>query len=105
VGVTNLPTLRESRPRVLGKALKQFGVICSELFFMFLRGFILGVVIPLDFAHLNDFITSHSLYRIQDLCDVLELHPPWMRDFLDPVPRGGGDAQVFQQSLKTAGGD
>jgi hypothetical protein len=25
-----------------------------------------------------------------------ELHPPWMWDFLDPVPRGGGDAQLLQ---------
>jgi hypothetical protein len=40
----------------------------------------------------------------EDLYDGLELHPPWMRDFLDPVPGGGGDAQVFQQSLKPAGG-
>jgi hypothetical protein len=28
-----------------------------------------------------------------------------MQDFLDPIPGGGGDAQVFQQSLKPAGGD
>jgi hypothetical protein len=28
-----------------------------------------------------------------------------MRDFLDPVPRSGGDAQVLQQSLKPAGED
>jgi hypothetical protein len=28
-----------------------------------------------------------------------------MRDFLDPVPGSGGDAQVFQQSLKSAGED
>jgi hypothetical protein len=41
----------------------------------------------------------------EDLCDGLEFHPPWMWDFLDPIPVGGGDAQVFQQSLKPAGGD
>jgi hypothetical protein len=28
-----------------------------------------------------------------------------MRNFLDPVPGGGCDAQVFQQSPKPAGGD
>jgi hypothetical protein len=39
----------------------------------------------------------------EDLCDSFELHPPWMRDFLDPVPRGGGDAHVLQQSLKPVG--
>jgi hypothetical protein len=39
----------------------------------------------------------------ENLCDVLELHPLWMRDFLDPVPRSGGDAQVLQQSSKPAG--
>jgi hypothetical protein len=31
----------------------------------------------------------------EDLCDGFELHPPWMRDFLDPIPGGGGDAQVL----------
>jgi hypothetical protein len=41
----------------------------------------------------------------KDLCDGLELHPPWTQDFLDPIPGGSGDAQEFQQSLKRAGGD
>jgi hypothetical protein len=41
----------------------------------------------------------------EDLCHGLELHSPWMQDFLDPVPGGGGDAQVFQQSPKPTGGD
>jgi hypothetical protein len=41
----------------------------------------------------------------EDVCDGLELHPPRMWDILDPIPTGGGDAQVFQQSLKHAGGD
>jgi hypothetical protein len=36
----------------------------------------------------------------ENLCDGFELHPPWMRDFLDPVPRSGGDAEVLQQSSK-----
>jgi hypothetical protein len=31
----------------------------------------------------------------ENLCDGFELHPPWTRDFLDPVPGSGGDAQVF----------
>jgi hypothetical protein len=34
----------------------------------------------------------------ENLCDGLELHLPWTWDFLDPIPGGGGDAQVFQQS-------
>jgi hypothetical protein len=28
-----------------------------------------------------------------------------MQDFLDPVPGGSGDIQVFQQCLKSTGGD
>jgi hypothetical protein len=39
----------------------------------------------------------------ENLCDGFELHPPWTRDFLDPVPGSGGDAQVFQQSSKPTG--
>jgi hypothetical protein len=39
----------------------------------------------------------------ENLCDGFELHPPWTRDFLDPVPGSSGDAQVFQQSLKSTG--
>jgi hypothetical protein len=39
----------------------------------------------------------------ENLCDGFELHPPWTRDFLDPVPRSGVDTQVFQQSSKPAG--
>jgi hypothetical protein len=31
----------------------------------------------------------------EDLSDGLELHPPWVRDFLDAIPGGGGDAEVF----------
>jgi hypothetical protein len=44
---------------------------------------------------------SWSLVRVEDprpeeaLCDGLELHPPWTWDFFHPVPRGGGDSQVF----------
>jgi hypothetical protein len=42
---------------------------------------------------------------IENLCDGLEFHPPGACHSLDPVPPGGGDAQVSQQSLKPAGGD
>jgi hypothetical protein len=31
----------------------------------------------------------------EDLGNGFELQPLWTRDFLDPVPRSGGDAQVF----------
>jgi hypothetical protein len=41
----------------------------------------------------------------EDLYNGFELHSPWMRDFLDPVPRGRCDAQMFQQSLKPTGED
>jgi hypothetical protein len=40
-----------------------------------------------------------------NLYDGFEFHPPWMWDFLDPVPGSGGDAQVFQQSPKPTGED
>jgi hypothetical protein len=39
----------------------------------------------------------------ENLYNGFELHPPWMRDFLDPIPRSGGDAQVLQQSSKPVG--
>jgi hypothetical protein len=51
---------------------------------------------------------SRSLVSAEDsgseenLCDSFEIHPPWTRDFLDPVPGSSGDAQVFQQSPKPA---
>jgi hypothetical protein len=32
----------------------------------------------------------------ENLCDGLELHSPWTRNFLDPIPGSGGDAQVLQ---------
>jgi hypothetical protein len=41
---------------------------------------------------------SWSLVSVEDsgskenLYDGFELHPPWMRDFFDPVPGSGGDA-------------
>jgi hypothetical protein len=40
----------------------------------------------------------------EDLCNDFECHPPWTRDSLDSVSRGGGDAQVSQQSTKPIGG-
>jgi hypothetical protein len=49
---------------------------------------------------------SWSLVSIEDsgseenFCDGFELHPPWTRDFLDPVPRSGGDALVLHQGSK-----
>jgi hypothetical protein len=32
---------------------------------------------------------------MEDLCDGLDLHPPRSQDFLDPIPGGSGDAQIF----------
>jgi hypothetical protein len=40
-----------------------------------------------------------------NLCDGLELYPPRTRDFLDSLPGSGGDAQVLQQSPKSASED
>jgi hypothetical protein len=31
----------------------------------------------------------------EDLYGGLEFHPPWTRDFLNPVSGGSGDAQVY----------
>jgi hypothetical protein len=31
----------------------------------------------------------------EDLCNGFELHLTWTRDFLDPLPGGGCDAQMF----------
>jgi hypothetical protein len=53
-------------------------------------------------------LESWSLVSVEDsgskenFCEGFELHPPWTRDFLDPIPRSGGDAQVFQQSSFTS---
>jgi hypothetical protein len=41
----------------------------------------------------------------ENLCDGLELHSPCTREYLDPVPGSGGDAQVLQQSSKPASED
>jgi hypothetical protein len=41
----------------------------------------------------------------EDLCDGFEFHPPWMRDSLDLVSRGGGNAQVSLENMKPASGD
>jgi hypothetical protein len=52
---------------------------------------------------------SRSLVSTEDsgseenFYDDFELHPPWTWDFLGPVPRSSGDAQVFQQSSMPAG--
>jgi hypothetical protein len=61
------PPLKESRPRDSRSVRKQLGVICSKLFFMLPGCFILGVVTPLDFAHLDGLTVSHSLCGIQNL--------------------------------------
>jgi hypothetical protein len=51
------------------------------------------------------FVSAEDSGSEEDLYNGIELHPSWLRDFLDPVPRGSCDAQVFQQSPKPAGGD
>jgi hypothetical protein len=63
-GVTNLPPppLKESHHRDSGSARKQLRVICSKLFFMLRSCFILGVVTPWDFAHLDGLTVCHSLW-------------------------------------------
>jgi hypothetical protein len=49
------------------------------------------------------FVSVEDSRSEEDLCNGFELHPPRTRDFLDAVPGGGGDAQVFQQISKLAG--
>jgi hypothetical protein len=41
----------------------------------------------------------------EDLCNCLEFLLPWMRDSLDLVSWGGGDAQVSQRGTKPTGRD
>jgi hypothetical protein len=48
-------------------------------------------------------VSTEDFRYEEDFCDGFELHPPWTRDFLDPVPGGSGDAQVLQQSSKPTG--
>jgi hypothetical protein len=67
VGVTNLPPLEGSCPQEPRSAQELLRIICSELFFVLLDSFILRMVTPLNFAHLNDLTTSHALCRIQNL--------------------------------------
>jgi hypothetical protein len=47
VGVTELPPLKESRPRDSDRLGKNLRVVCSEFFFMLPSSFILGVVTSL----------------------------------------------------------
>jgi uncharacterized membrane protein YjgN (DUF898 family) len=65
VGVTNLPPLKGISPLRFGCAGKGLRLICSEFFFKLLGIFIFDVLAPLHFAHLDDFIASHSFYGIQ----------------------------------------
>jgi hypothetical protein len=67
VGVTNPPPLQTYHPQDSGNSREQLGVIYSELLFMFPHCFILGVVTPLYFTHLDDLTVSHSLCGIQNL--------------------------------------
>jgi hypothetical protein len=41
------------------------------------------------------FVSAEDSGSEENLCDGLELHLPRTRDFLDPIPRSGGDAQVL----------
>jgi hypothetical protein len=66
-GVTNLTPLEESRPPDSGITQEKLRIICSELFFVLPGSFILHMVTPLNFAHLNDLTMSHALCRIQNL--------------------------------------
>jgi hypothetical protein len=50
-------------------------------------------------------VSAEDIGSEENLFDGLELHSPWTRDFLDPVPGSGGDAQVLQQSSKPTGED
>jgi hypothetical protein len=58
--------------------------------------------IPVRGPKSMSLVSAEDSRSEEDFYDGFELHPPWARDFLDPIPRGGGDAQVFQQSSKLA---
>jgi hypothetical protein len=51
-------------------------------------------------CHLYALLCWQKIILVKSGCYTL-----WTRGFLDPVPGGGGDAQVFQQSPKPTGGD
>jgi hypothetical protein len=65
-----------------------------------------GDVLPGGISHSVTAIRSESWSLVsaedprpkEDFCYGFVPHPPWMQNFLDPVPGGGGDAQVFQRS-------
>jgi hypothetical protein len=48
-------------------------------------------------------VSAEDTRSEENLCDGFEVHPPWTRGFLDPVPGSGGDAQVLQQSSNPTG--
>jgi hypothetical protein len=50
-------------------------------------------------------VPVEHLWPLEDLHDGLEFHPPWTQDSLDLILVSGGDAQVSQQSLKSASGE
>jgi hypothetical protein len=60
MGATDLPPLKGISPLRFRSAGKKLWVICSEFFFMLPGSFVFGVVTPLYFTYLDDFIASHS---------------------------------------------
>jgi hypothetical protein len=56
--------LKGISPPRFGCARKELWVIFSEFFFMLLGSFVSGVMTPLYFAHLDDFIVSHPFCHI-----------------------------------------
>jgi hypothetical protein len=47
-------------------------------------------------------VSTEDSGSTEDFSNGFELHPPWTRDFFDPIPASGGDAQELQQSSKPA---
>jgi hypothetical protein len=56
---------------------------------------------PVGWPH----VPADDIGPLEDFHDGPKLHQPKPRDSLHPIPGGGGDAQVSQQSLKPTGGD
>jgi hypothetical protein len=66
-GVTDLSPLKESRPRDLGLASKEFGVLGSHIIFSFSGCFFFRVMAPFDFAHPNGVPMSDLICYLQNL--------------------------------------
>jgi hypothetical protein len=90
-GVTTLPLKKESHPEIevnerkrtrfgLLPRWKKLGVVGSQEFFMFPRGFIFRVIIPLDLVELSSLVACDSVLLVKNLggtCLVRQIRFQW----------------------------